>query len=607
MTDSVIDEKNPKPSVLSDDESLVIEEQQWGVWRVRIASEPLRLRKLWINFLSAVPVYWRLAVDIFSISPYYLSVFVVCHILCGLEDAILLDQSNKLLRAAESGISSGNPDGRAIVSILVAYVLLSWLFSGITRDKFRRYLYNRVTGRFQLLLIKSNLQLDLPASQEQGSKHEGDADDASDALRHLILFFGTIIRSGSQLAFVAQMSEALGGPLFIFISLSHPIFSTYTSKSLWDTVCYGHINNSNYQRLHSLKNLAEGSVRQDIIAGGLADWIINEFQQAHHNLGDIQTIHPFKQTDSESSTSKSFLADLVLKFLQFTPTMTIFRAQSVGRDVTSLRFIYRSTDTMNIMTTGTTPYPTPAIDDDEKSPSSQGMGFDLRDLVVIVGTNGSGKSTLVRLLARLYDPDAGSVLIDNLPSSSYCADDLRAATALLSQDSNLYPLSLGENIGLGFHTPATDEDMVVQTARDGGAEEIVKKLKDGFQTVLDPVLHMFNVNLWQNKGHKMYKEMNALRQTINISGGERQRVVASRALMRIYSDKIKFIAVDEPTSALDAEAESNLFKTLLKYRNRKTMVFNGSILEVGTHDELMVKRGEYANLYDIQARAFSTT
>ena len=147
-------------------------------------------------------------------------------------------------------------------------------------------------------------------------------------------------------------------------------------------------------------------------------------------------------------------------------------------------------------------------------------------LVIIVGANGSGKSTLIRILSRLYDPTSGQVLIDGHSSSDYRVNDLRRATVILSQDSSLYPLSLAENIGLGYPAFSSNKDMIMEAAKEGGASEFIQKLNKGIDTVLDPLLAIFSLNLYGNKTHPLYEEMEKLDKTIDVSGGERQKVVA---------------------------------------------------------------------------------
>jgi ABC-type multidrug transport system fused ATPase/permease subunit len=154
------------------------------------------------------------------------------------------------------------------------------------------------------------------------------------------------------------------------------------------------------------------------------------------------------------------------------------------------------------------------------------MSISSGQLVVIVGANGSGKSTIVRILSRLYDPKSGQVLIDGHSSSDYRIKDLQHATVILSQDTSIYPLSLAENIGLGYPDFSSDKDMIIKAAKDGGALEFIQKLNKGMDTVLDPLLDIFSTNLYRNKTHPLYEEMEKLEKKVDVSGGERQRVAA---------------------------------------------------------------------------------
>jgi ABC-type multidrug transport system fused ATPase/permease subunit len=163
------------------------------------------------------------------------------------------------------------------------------------------------------------------------------------------------------------------------------------------------------------------------------------------------------------------------------------------------------------------------------TPSLDNVSMNIKpgQLVVIVGANGSGKSTLVRILSRLYDPTSGQVLIDGHSSSDYRVNDLRRATAILSQDTSLYPLSLAENIGLGYPEFSSNNDMIIEAAKEGGALDFILKLNKGIDTVLDPLLDIYTTNLGRrNKFHPLYEEMEKLEKKIDVSGGERQRVAA---------------------------------------------------------------------------------
>jgi ABC-type multidrug transport system fused ATPase/permease subunit len=162
-------------------------------------------------------------------------------------------------------------------------------------------------------------------------------------------------------------------------------------------------------------------------------------------------------------------------------------------------------------------------------------------LIVVVGANGSGKSTIVKLLTRLYDASSGSISVDGADIQAYRLADLRHATAALTQDHHLYPLSLRENIGLGNPAHVRDMEMIRSATRQGGAEEVIAKMGEGFETVLEhPRGLQYGVDVQKTPLaealEKMTKEADVSGGCISSSGqelltrqivgGERQRLVA---------------------------------------------------------------------------------
>jgi ABC-type multidrug transport system fused ATPase/permease subunit len=145
-------------------------------------------------------------------------------------------------------------------------------------------------------------------------------------------------------------------------------------------------------------------------------------------------------------------------------------------------------------------------------------------LVVIVGANGSGKTSLTKLLTRLYNPTTGDVVIDGQPASSYKLRDLRNMTALLSQDHTLFPVSIAENIGVGWSENVDSEVQVRAAAEKGGASGVVRKLKRGLSTVLHPMQTKNSYGLANN--HPLHTVLTAWEKATDVSGGERQRLVA---------------------------------------------------------------------------------
>jgi ABC-type multidrug transport system fused ATPase/permease subunit len=319
------------------------------------------------------------------------------------------------------------------------------------------------------------------------------------------------------------------------------------------------------------------------------------------------------------------------------------RTKSLTQQVVQLKHLYEISEVQTKLQEGDLSYPLSDSEDSGMAFELQGISFaypgatkttnaldnvslsiKAGQLVVIVGANGSGKSTLIKLLSRFYDPSEGLLLIDGTPAAKYRSSDLRQATASFTQDHNLYPLSLYENIGLGYPERLSDAMLVAQASEQGGASGFIAKLADGLHTVLEPNEYPYSINVPSDEQHPLREKINMLQKELDISGGERQRVIAARTFMQLNSGKVKFVAVDEPSSALDAEAEAQLFDRLLGNRQGKTMVFvthrfghltkfadnilcmkDGKIAESGTHHELMQLEGEYAKLYNIQAEAYT--
>jgi ATP-binding cassette subfamily B protein len=161
-----------------------------------------------------------------------------------------------------------------------------------------------------------------------------------------------------------------------------------------------------------------------------------------------------------------------------------------------------------------------------------------------------------------------------------------------------YQATAAENIGLGNLPDISDREAVISASRQGGADELIAMLPDGYDTALGK---------WFDAG-------------VNLSGGEWQKVALARAFMR---DEAKVLLLDEPTSALDAQAEYDLFERLRSLTHGRTAVYishrfstvrradriifleHGQMAEEGTHDELMRLDGRYAALFRMQASAYT--
>jgi ATP-binding cassette subfamily B protein len=223
-------------------------------------------------------------------------------------------------------------------------------------------------------------------------------------------------------------------------------------------------------------------------------------------------------------------------------------------------------------------------------------------VVAIVGENGAGKSTLVKLLAKMYEPTSGSILVDDTPLARMPAPDWRARLAGAFQDFFRFEFQAGHTVGLGDVPRLDDKPAVIAAVDRAGAADVVARLASGLDTQLGPT--------WPSG--------------VELSFGQWQKLALARGFMR---DQPLLLILDEPTAALDAETEHALFEryaaaahgasgqgriTILVSHRFSTVrmadlivVLDGSKLaEVGTHEELMARKGLYSELYSIQAASY---
>src|SRR6266851_3284679 len=219
------------------------------------------------------------------------------------------------------------------------------------------------------------------------------------------------------------------------------------------------------------------------------------------------------------------------------------------------------------------------------------------ETLAIVGRNGAGKTTLFKLICRLYDPNAGRILIDGIDIKDFDPNEVRAQIGAMFQDYVTYQATAAENIGLGNVQDINDRERIEVAGAQAGAAELISGLPEGYDTALGK---------WFDHG-------------VNLSGGEWQKVALARAFMR----DAKILLLDEPTSALDAQAEYDLFERLRSLTRGRTAVYishrfstvrradrivfleHGRLVEEGTHAELMKLNGRYARLFRMQASAYT--
>ncbi len=217
--------------------------------------------------------------------------------------------------------------------------------------------------------------------------------------------------------------------------------------------------------------------------------------------------------------------------------------------------------------------------------------------LAIVGENGSGKTTLIKLLTRLYAPTEGRILVDGLDLQEWDLDTIREKVGVIFQDFARYQLIVGENIGIGDVDSIGEDDQISEAARKGMAEAFVKDLPHKYQTQL---------GTWFKDGQEL-------------SGGQWQKIALSRAFMR---SKAEILILDEPTAAIDARAEAEIFAhfgdltnnrisiiishrfSTVRMANHIIVLEKAEIMEQGSHQQLLDLDGQYATLFNLQAKGY---
>jgi ATP-binding cassette subfamily B protein len=226
------------------------------------------------------------------------------------------------------------------------------------------------------------------------------------------------------------------------------------------------------------------------------------------------------------------------------------------------------------------------------------LSFELHagEKLALVGENGAGKTTLVKLLARLYDPSEGHILLDGHDLREYDPAELRQEIGVIFQDFVRFQLPAGQNLAVGRISERQNQPRIEQAAHQSLADTVIAKLPQGYDQMIG---RRFNGG-------------------VDLSGGEWQKIALGRAYMR----EAQLLILDEPTAALDARAEYEVFERFKELTKGKTAVLishrfstvrmadrilvveNGRVQEIGSHEELLANNGRYAELFQLQAAGY---
>lgn len=216
--------------------------------------------------------------------------------------------------------------------------------------------------------------------------------------------------------------------------------------------------------------------------------------------------------------------------------------------------------------------------------------------VALVGENGSGKTTIIKLLCRLYDPTEGMIAIDGIDLRRFQTKSLRREISVIFQDYSHYYLTAKENIWFGDVNRPLNQLEIKEAAQCSGADNVISQLAKSYDTILGN---------WFEGGEEL-------------STGEWQKIALARAFLR----NAQIIVLDEPTSSIDAKAEDEILRKFRELAAGKTSILiahrlstvkmadciyflkDGTIVEKGTHDELICRQGDYARFFEIQAKHY---
>lgn len=223
------------------------------------------------------------------------------------------------------------------------------------------------------------------------------------------------------------------------------------------------------------------------------------------------------------------------------------------------------------------------------------LSFKLGERIGLVGENGAGKTTFVKLLCRLYDPTEGTIYVNGVDLRDIDIEAWHAAIGVVFQDFVTYMGKIRDNIGYGQIDQLDNLPQIMAAARKGRADSFIQKLPEGYDTMM---------------GREFARGT-------QLSGGQKQRL----ALARLFMRDADILILDEPTFALDPRTEYEIYETCHKHCNGKISLLishrfstmriadriivldKGQVLEDGSHEELMLVNGQYAELYRIQSKA----
>ncbi|RXW18382.1 hypothetical protein EST38_g7471 [Candolleomyces aberdarensis] len=696
-----------RPKVLFDpDDHYVVKHTRIGVWNHykdisysgRNFNLPLLSKiRLVVETSQQTQYVTRMLQDVFSISECrpYLALLAPLKFAQATVPAISLWYSSQMLLMVEKAMVERTVSTEALLWTAggrIAAVLAQRLL-GEAANHVETFLQERIEEYYSVRVVQAVAKFDLPTfsgtkvQRRVGRRHNSSiySQLTWNAVASVIETIATAIRVSSQFGIVFnvlrghQDAAVLG--LVTSVKFILEAFNTFKPMR-WEGVHVYKVDDKDYLCKEGLRStILDPKSRKDIVAGGLGDFLWQEYKRRADSLEKRVPGNPnqweITMLNDRAGTWRNKLLDYAsdpfdaiaqiyicyrvihspasVPFSLATLQLVNTTLSSLNRGLFELgqrinhlseRFkklgdFYELFDIRNKLEDGIISFPVNTVDLSRGvSVEFKNVSFSysndsdgelaLKNVSFEIGENGSGKSTILNLITRIYDVTEGQILINGLDIRTLKLDDVRKATAVLFQEYAMFPLTLGENIGLGDPAHADDMDMIQEAAKLGGAD-FIDTLPYKFETYISRPVDEIGYGRPSSNSAFSGKEIDFTKFKLNddkrdLSGGQKQRIALSRTFMKSLvspSSKVGLLLFDEPSAALDPKAEHTLFTRLRELRGNKTMVFSthrfgkltrhadlilyvdkGNVLEAGNHVSLMERNGEYAKFWNLQAEDF---
>ncbi|KAG6332407.1 hypothetical protein ID866_6678 [Astraeus odoratus] len=636
----------PRQGVFDPNDAKRIKHTRMGVWDLyeerqtdRIPISYSSRLETYAEMLQGLPYVLRMLKDICSMRRclMLMSLYLLVEVAAALIPAVSIWYSGQLLSLVEMAVEQRTIDKEILLRVaagrmtcIIAERLLQYIRSRIIIP-----LNMSIKQFYSSHIYQAMARLDVPTFEdpavqrqlESASSTSWKSSVAWETIQAIANVVMTAVRLLAQLSvLISILREQRDGPLLAVLSFVQAFFQWSSRMAVWAATT----TNEDYVRMQGYKHVVDNPIhRKEVVAGNLvyrsAAALVGDDAvdfpemhrayavQDHLTFSSIlreplrelpQIIFTLRAVQYPASIPISLASLTLINHASNSFSTTLFglfgESFSLAEQFANVRKLYEITAIPNRIVDGTVPFP------ENQQTIARGISVEFRNvsfkypeaeeyalynvsfkisagqLCVIVGVNGSGKSTILKLIARIYDPTEGIILIDDQDIKTLKLADLRRAMAILFQDYTHFPLTVKENIALGNPDIPYDDDKIREAARLGGAEEFIDRLPDGFDTYLDrPVKDYYSslpegtVTLFGRQvDYSNVRGVGKMRSTesSSLSGGQMQRLAVFGNLTR-HADLILYMN--------DAE-----------------------IQEEGTHEDLLALGGEYARIWGLQAQAF---